>query len=301
MKTSKKSLVLFVAFFISVLFVCNAHAQSGEILDNQGVVELVKSGLPGSIIIKKIQSSPNKFDLSTEALVKLTNDGVPEDIIAVMMESKGNTISEHHDLLVKLGEPGIYHVIQEEPNLEFAFLDPSVIDKVKEGNFGSHMAGALTAAAKKKVRAIVANGQANLKTSTKPVFLFYFGDPNSKDAAPESPKADPNDPMAMIRALQGMNTAQKIKFSGISSPNELRLVKTDADKKERAFIASSASGMVRESGIDSDYVRQFKFDRIAPGLFRVYMDRPLEPGEYLFIYAGIALYQGQYVYDFSAK
>jgi len=285
---------------IFLLIQSEAFSQSGEILDNKGVVDLVKSGLPESIIIKKIETTPNRFDLSTDALVKLSNDGVSSNIVTAMMESEGKSVSEYHELLKDMDEPGIYLLKGEELTSEQLYMEPSVIDKIKEGSFGSHMAGALTSAAKKKVKAIVANSHANLETGKRPLFLFYFGDESDK-AADNQPPSNQNDPMAMLKALQNMNTADKIKFSGISSPNEMRLIKADEDKNERSFVASSASGMVKESGIDSDFIRQFKFERLESGLYQVYFDQPLEPGEYMFVYGGINLYQGQFVYDFSVK
>jgi hypothetical protein len=260
----------------------------------------VKSGLPGTIIIKKIQTSPNKFDLSNEGLVQLTQSGVDAEIVSVMMEAEGNAVSEFDDLTRKLDEPGIYYLTGKELNSPNVYMEPSVIDKIKEGNFGSHMAGALTSAAKKKVRAIIANENANLETTNRPLFIFYFGKDADKKVETQ-PQTNQNDPMAMIKAMQNMNTAEKIKFSGINSPNEIRLVKVDVAKKERSFIASSASGMVKETGIDSEYVREFKFQKLEQGLYQVFTEKPLEPGQYLFVYAGINLYQGQYVYDFSVK
>lgn len=90
-------------------------------------------------------------------------------------------------------------------------------------------------------------------------------------------------------------------FSSIRSPNEIRLVKTKTGKSERSFVASASSGMTREVGIDTDYVVDFKFDRLANGLYIVYPARILEPGEYLFVFAGGTISQGHYVYDFSVR
>jgi hypothetical protein len=290
-----------IAFCACLVFLSPAFSQSGEVLDNKGVVDMVKSGLPENIILKKIETTPNRFDLSTDSLVKLSNDGVSTNIVSAMMESGGKTVTQYHELVKQLEEPGIYFIEGEDLlQSKRRYMEPSVIDKVKEGSFGSHMAGALTSAAKKKVKAIVIGEKANLETGMKPSFLFYFGDEADK-ATSSQPQTDQNDPMAMLRALQNMNTADKIKFSGISSPNEMRLIKADEDKNERSFVASSASGMVKESGIDSDFIRQFRFERLESGLYEIYFEKPLEPGEYMFIYGGINLYQGQFVYDFSVR
>lgn len=299
MTPHKQFLIYLFTLFLTFLFINATNAQTGEILDNKEIIELVQSGLPQSIIIKKIEESPNRFDLSTDALIELTNSDVPEEIINVMLESTENKVSEHHKLIQEFDEAGIYYIEGEEAPSGLKFMSPTVIDKLKEGSFGSHMAGALTAAAKKKVRAIVSGDRANLATHKKPVFFFYFGD--GTESSSDKSNYDPNDPVAMMQAMKNMSAPDRIAFSGITSPNEIRLVKTEVKKNERRFVASSASGMTRETGIDSDYVVNFKYERLQEGLYKVYVENVLEPGEYMFVYAGRPLYSGQYVYDFSVK
>jgi hypothetical protein len=273
--------------------------QSTEILSNLDVVQMVESGLPASLTIRKIKTNPNRFDLSTPALLELSKKGVPEDVITAMMEATGNTVSEHHELTMSLENPGIYYLKNGDPGGPHDFLEPSMIDKVKEGNFGSHMAGALTAAAKKKSQAIIAGATANQHVDNNAKFLFYFGDGTAEPAPQQT--ANPNDPAAMISALQSLSRGVRLDFSSIRSPNEIRLVRTKTGKSERSFVASASSGMTREVGIDTDYVVDFKFDRLADGLYIVYPARILEPGEYLFVFAGGTISQGHYVYDFSVR
>lgn len=56
-----------------------------EVLTNDGVVKMVKAGLPEAVIVQKIRSSEKKFDTSTDALVKLKSNGVPDRVIEAMM------------------------------------------------------------------------------------------------------------------------------------------------------------------------------------------------------------------------
>jgi len=294
----RKNVLLFMIVLISGFFYNSVvYSQTSEVLDNEGIISLVNSGLPTSIILRKIETSPNQFDLSTDALVKLSTQKVPEDIINAMMESEDKKVSDYYGLTKKFDRAGIYLVKGEIGNADVKFLEPSVIDKVKEGSFGSHMAGALTAAAKKKVKTIIAGSSSNTTVEANPVFVFYFGSESEKTESAQP--VNQNDPAAMLRAIQNMNMAEKAEFSAIRSPNEIRLVQTEVNDKERMFIASAASGMTRESGIDTDFVRDFKFEKLAPGLYKVFFEKPLEKGEYLFVQAGIMLGQGQYIYDFS--
>jgi HEAT repeat protein len=59
-------------------------ARAEEVLTNEDVVLLVKSGLPLDLVQEKIESSENAFDDSTEALVELKEKEVPDEIIRLM-------------------------------------------------------------------------------------------------------------------------------------------------------------------------------------------------------------------------
>ena len=59
----------------------NGFSQQSEILTNNIVTEMKTKGLPNSIILAKIKSSQNSFDISTNALIKLADNKIPEDIV----------------------------------------------------------------------------------------------------------------------------------------------------------------------------------------------------------------------------
>lgn len=60
-------------------------AAAQEVLTNEAVVSMVKAGLPDSVIIAKIRSSPTKFDLRTDALVALKQAGVSDKVLEAMV------------------------------------------------------------------------------------------------------------------------------------------------------------------------------------------------------------------------
>jgi hypothetical protein len=62
-----------------------AKPQASPVVTNADVLKLAAAGLPDSVILAKINSSPCSFDLSTDALVALKQAGVPDPIIEVMM------------------------------------------------------------------------------------------------------------------------------------------------------------------------------------------------------------------------
>jgi hypothetical protein len=67
-----------------------ALAQSPQkTLTNADVVKMVKGGLPESVVVSAIQSSPAKYDISPDALIALQKDGVTaREMDAIIAESK---------------------------------------------------------------------------------------------------------------------------------------------------------------------------------------------------------------------
>ena len=60
-----------------------------ETIRNDDVKKMVMSNLPTSVVLMKIRSSRNRFDLSTNGLIDLKQSGVPGEVIKTMMESDG--------------------------------------------------------------------------------------------------------------------------------------------------------------------------------------------------------------------
>ncbi len=58
-------------------------------LTNTDVVKMVKGGLPESVVVNAIQSSPGKYDISPDALISLQKEGVTsKEMDAIITESK---------------------------------------------------------------------------------------------------------------------------------------------------------------------------------------------------------------------
>jgi hypothetical protein len=60
-------------------------SSNAEVLTNNSIVEMVTAKLPEEVIITKIQTSPNNFDLSTPALADLNQKGVSTAIMKSML------------------------------------------------------------------------------------------------------------------------------------------------------------------------------------------------------------------------
>ena len=95
----KKSFILIV---ITIFFVLAVHVFAAEeIITNETILTMVKAGLGEELIISKIKTSQNQFDVSTDAILKLKNEGVSEIIIKAMIEAsrpKGSTPLQGEDV-----------------------------------------------------------------------------------------------------------------------------------------------------------------------------------------------------------
>jgi hypothetical protein len=60
-------------------------ARSNEVLTNDGVILMVSRQLPRDLILTKIQSTAQNFDLTADGLVRLNQNKVPSAVIKVMM------------------------------------------------------------------------------------------------------------------------------------------------------------------------------------------------------------------------
>jgi hypothetical protein len=252
-----------VIFFILVGF--NCKAQQIEVLSNESIVGMYSKNLPVSIIIGKIKSSKNNFDINTEALISLTNNKLPEEIINAMVEA-ANDISKH---VVKfdpnnpmdMHESGIYYSKKNGDKPELVQLEPSIYSQNKSSGA---LASALTyGIAKVKISVTLDGKDAQLQlTETQPVFYFYFD-------------------------LTGKPLSQTSNwwFSIATSPNEFILVKLSENKKTREVTTGSANISGSSIGVDDKNKAVFKVEKIAPGIYKLFFEKPLS-GEYCFMYAG---------------
>lgn len=75
---------------LCICLVSLSSAQAPEVLTNDAVVRLVKSGLGSSLIVKMIQDEQSNFSLSSASMIRLKQQGVPEPIIAAMLAKRDN-------------------------------------------------------------------------------------------------------------------------------------------------------------------------------------------------------------------
>jgi len=146
-------------------------------------------------------------------------------------------------------------------------LEPSVYSQGKTGGmFKSAMTYGI---AKSKWKAVVRNPGATLRiTDPNPEFWFYFE-----------------------QTAHGLSYSGTF-FGGASSPNEFVLVKMDRKKHERELIVGEWGVTGAEMGTRGKDTVPYEFEKVDPGVYRVWPGHALPPGEYCFFYAGTAMGMG---------
>lgn len=257
----KKLLLLITGLCIAITL----FAQQDEVLTNISVIDMFTKKLPTSIIMGKIKSSKNTFNVETEALLLLTGNKIPEEIINAMIEAANDGTRK---LIVfdpnnpkDIHAPGIYYFNKVGEKVEMLRLDPSIYSQNKsKGALAMSLTYGL---AKVKTMVTIDGKSSRLElNNSKPEFYIYFDVSNNKPTG-----------------------TGEWWFSTASSPNEFLLVKLEQNKKTREVVTGSANIMGSSVGIDDKNKAVFKTEKIADGIFRIYFDDPLQ-GEYCFMYAG---------------
>ncbi|MBV6442661.1 MAG: hypothetical protein DYG98_05545 [Haliscomenobacteraceae bacterium CHB4] len=87
----KKQLLLLTLFSLTLSLSAQTKVDT---LTNVQIIQLSKIGLQPSVIINKIQTSINNFDVSTDGLIALSKEGVAAEIINEMVKSNAQTQKE---------------------------------------------------------------------------------------------------------------------------------------------------------------------------------------------------------------
>lgn len=289
----KKGTVIILLILCVFLLSFKVDGQSKkEVLTNDKIIELVKLGLGESIIIEKIRQSECQCDTSTNGLTKLKTAKISDAVIMAMLEaaSGGKTYSEsgnnnqktspstsnlpveNQQFLSQITEPGIYLL----ENGEMKQLEPTNYTGTKSSFWGVIVTQGIK---KAKFKAVVRGKSANLHTSTLPEFYFVFSREYSNSAA------------VMAGGFYGY---------AATSPAEFMMVQMEIKDKSRESIIGEFGAFGSSTGTPEKFIREFSFEKIKPGTYKVVPKTNLAVGEYCFFYAGAGGAMSK-IFDFSVK
>ena len=280
----------------TLIFAQAISAQTNrEVLTNVKIIELVRLGLGEDIIVEKIRQSNCQCDTSSAGLAKLQSAKVPQAVIMAMLNSassekpysdsvsdkpapkppqggsdKDGALSRNE--LSEMLEPGIY---LKEGGKITAF-EPTIYS----GSKTNFLAGALTYGLKKtKIRVVIRGKSANIQVSTaRPEFYFLFSREYGNAGA----------------VMSG--------FSGYAatSPAEFMMISMNIKENSREATLGEIGAFSASTGASDKDIREFAFEKIRPGFYKVTPKVDLATGEYCFYYAGNAG-AGNKVFDFGVK
>lgn len=257
------NLIILISF---ILVGFNSYAQQVEVLTNKSIVAMFTKNLPASIIMSKIKTSKNTFDVSTDSLISLTENKLPEEIINSIVEAANDNtrhiVQIDQNNPMDMHESGIYLSRKNGDKSELVKLEASIYSQNKSKGV---LTSALTSGLTKVKTSVTIDGQgAQLQlTETQPVFYFYFD----------------------ISGKPISETANWF-FSAATSPNEFLLVSLTENKKTREVVTGAANIGGSSIGVADKNKAAFKIERISTGIYKAFFDEPLSDGEYCFMYAG---------------
>jgi hypothetical protein len=292
-------LIIFM-FLASTSFL---YAQSKDVITNKTIIDLKKAGISKEILKSFISCANCNFETDATSILKLNKAGVDDEVIIAMTEKMNGTANKQQPqaekttatatattakpatsnaVISKLKQEGsgIYYKTQSG----ITELDPTVYSQTK--NSGAVLRNLSGGFAKSTTKVSLSGGSANAQLDNgKPVFYFVFN--STKDG--------------------GINSQAPLWFTSATSPNEFMLIKfiTGKNKKIRDVVVASGndySGTAQ--GVDENQKKPFKYNKLENGLYEIYFEEALEPGEYCFMYAGSMSASGSAnpkVYDFGVK
>jgi hypothetical protein len=259
-----------------------------EVLTNQSVIQMVEGKLPKALILIRIKTAKNTFDLTAAGLVKLNQAKVPEDIIKVMMqpsdastqtapkeETKPSLFPTRAD--AKPAEPVIKHVLRAMPPVNRVPVEPGIylyyaadaslkFEKIEPtGYAATRTDGSITSSltkgiSKTKFKVVVRGNQAAIQTSD-PNVEFYF----------------------VFAKKGGSSASSNSWFADLTSPKEFSLVRFDTKASAREVVVAQSNALGTQSGTEDRANVPFTFDRLAAGVFRVAPTDQMSAGQYAFV------------------
>lgn len=278
-----KNLLPFLILFTLILTDRAYSQKKVDSLNNESIIQLTKMGLQPSVIVIKINSSVNNFDVSTDGLVNLSTNGVSADVINEMIKYESNkqqaiaNIKDLNDPLTPRSS-GVYYYNPDNKEKSLTRVDPTVMGGNKAGGFGAAMASSMTyGLSSSSVKSILAGNTSNLQINeNRPVFYFYFDDGEKFNR-------------------------ENWFFASATSPNEFVLVHLDQKKDRREMVIGKENAYGSSSGIPDKNKVKFNYSEVAPGIYKVtFDDFPINKGEYCFTYASSNpnRYSNDKVFDF---
>lgn len=265
-RSAFRTQVLFTSLLLAACLLASASAtapvSAQEVMTNETVIQMVKTGFSESVILAKMRSSQTKFDTRTDALIELKKAGVPEKVMQAIVSggappasapaAAASAASAMAAPAPQGGRRGpIYHV---SGGKQVELIGTSGDIETSRAPFSG-----------RKTELVIAGNKAKYRTADRqPVFLT---------------SAEPAD-VVLVKLDPGKND-RNLRISGSS------------------YVGPYA-GSVSQKGIRSEDRVDFEAERDQRGFTRIRPRAPLAPGEFAFVFTRTSGTMPQGVlYDFG--
>jgi hypothetical protein len=294
--TKMKKYLFVISIFTALIATSSLFAQvKNDTVRNETILKMTKAKLGDKIILSKISSSPNKFDISTDALIKLKENNVSDTVVNLMVY-KQSLIESYSDKNSSANSDGSNYTFKNsgiyfKKNNKYTTLDPTLVTS------SSAQMGLVSSTNMAQIE----GGEANYQFTETPEFYFNFS-PEKKDLN----KSNANNTDNYMDVILNSGTAV--------SPNEFKLVKLKVGKGKREYQSGKTGGVYggkTDYSIGDKYIVTFKYEKISDNTYKIILPNGLAPGEYCFVYLSnnannnpyfVALGQNKNkVFDFGIK
>lgn len=283
------SIILFAILFCTSLVGAQQPQPPAQRVMASDVIAMKQAGLSDDLVIAKIKQNNNPMNLSTDDLISLKKQNISDAVIRALMDpgsaapgagASGAAIANRVLNVNPSGAtPEVGSSAVGNPNDPMTAHDSGIYIYSTDSAGKSHMVmleraayqgtktggmftSALTyGAVKAKTKAVLPGRAASIRAAQgKDVFYFYFED-----------------------KAAGLGRAGFFAGGVISNPNQFALLKLNADKHNRSTEIGAFSMWGSSSGSQVKSMVPFKSEKLAPGLYKVGVDKDLVPGEYCFV------------------
>lgn len=239
-------------------------AAASSSLTNDDIIGLAGAGLADDVIIAKIRTAPAiSFDTSVAGLKALKAGGVSGALIKVMLDPTAPVVPPAPAASPMFAVPAATD--PDDPNAPHVGL----YVQVKGDDGKPHMTKLLTT----MMSAIKGPGMGSMLATT-----YSFGLHKSKSktvVAGAKAQIETTDPNPMF-----------YDYAGDMNINNLTLVHFEV-KGDSRMVTSFTTGVLlafgnAKSGVGADEKEAFTAEQIRPGVYRLTLTKPLEPGAYAF-------------------
>lgn len=261
-----------LAFFVVWTLALPAHSAETKSLTNQDVINLVRAGLPASVVLEKIKTSKTAFDTSAQALVDLKNAGISDGIIRLMINPN-----------LPIDE------VQAKPAISpfGTTSDKPFPCQAAQGGTPPWLTGSSPAmwysraGSDQKVEIHYERG------TTERVGFAGFGAT-----------------LLILRPIRAnLRLEPGVEFYSCMNPTDAPLVRFSLDDEDNERNTSVGRGgpWSQEFSISQEDLVPFTFEKTPDGYFKVKASKTLSPGEYGFVPQGSMGYfaTGERVYTFG--